>query len=48
MRMGDALADAPEAVRAAARDDITGLLTRHHTPDGVRMEAAAWIVTARA
>jgi SAM-dependent methyltransferase len=48
MRMGDALADAPEAVRTAARDDITGLLTRHHTPDGVCMEAAAWIVTARA
>jgi SAM-dependent methyltransferase len=48
MRMGDALADAPETVRAAARDDITALLARHHTPDGVRMEAAAWIVTAHA
>jgi SAM-dependent methyltransferase len=48
MRMGDALADAPETIRAAAREDITALLARHHTPDGVRMEAAAWIVTAQA
>ncbi len=46
MRIGDALAAAPESVRVAARDDITDLLERNHGPGGVRMGAAAWLVTA--
>jgi ubiquinone/menaquinone biosynthesis C-methylase UbiE len=43
-----ALRDAEPAVRAAVLATVRAALAPHATPDGVRMGAAAWIVTATA
>lgn len=48
MPIGDALAEAPAGVREAVRADVTEMFARYYAPGGVRMPAAAWIVTARA
>jgi SAM-dependent methyltransferase len=43
-----ALASAPEPVRAVAAERITAALMPYDTPDGVRLGAAMWVVTAGA
>jgi SAM-dependent methyltransferase len=43
-----ALATAPGEVRAAAAERITAALADHDSPEGVRLGAAMWVVTARA
>ncbi len=41
------LKDAPDEVRAKARDAVRAALARHQTRRGVMLAAGAWIVTAR-
>ncbi len=41
------LKDASDEVCATARDAVRAALARHHTKDGVMLDAGAWIVTAR-
>ncbi|HSZ52436.1 MAG TPA: class I SAM-dependent methyltransferase [Caulobacteraceae bacterium] len=43
--LGAALREAPEAA-PRVMDAVRGFLARHERPDGVRLPAAAWIVTA--
>lgn len=42
------IADAPEDVRARARDAVREALLKHRTESGIALGGAAWIVTARA
>ena len=42
-----ALAGADDALRVAARTAISDALRPHHSPDGVLLGAACWIVGAR-
>ena len=46
--MGEAIAGAPEIARAMVRDEVITMLERHDGLGGVRMAAAAWLVTALA
>jgi SAM-dependent methyltransferase len=42
-----AIHDAPEAVQARIRDELTTTLAGHMDDDGVRLGAGVWLVTAR-
>jgi SAM-dependent methyltransferase len=46
--IGDAFAEAPPEVRERAVGELRDLFAANQTPEGVRMEAAAWLVTAYA
>lgn len=41
------LADKPESVLAAVRTSVRSALASHHTAQGVLLDAAAWLVSAR-
>ncbi len=45
--VGDAVANQPETVRQAVLQELTALLRQHQTPQGVALDAMAWLVTAR-
>lgn len=48
MHIGDLVRPSGAEVRAAIQQDIVELFERHRDEDGVRMEAKAWLVSARA
>ena len=48
MFVGDALKEVPEETRQKALAELETLLATHETPDGVRMQGMAWIVSATA
>lgn len=45
--VGDAVANQSDAVRAAVLQDVIELFRQRQTPQGVAMEAMAWLVSAR-
>ncbi|MGA0807230.1 MAG: class I SAM-dependent methyltransferase [Pseudohongiellaceae bacterium] len=45
--VGDAVAQQPEAVRQAVQLEVTELFRRHHTAQGVALDAMAWLGSAR-
>ena len=45
--LGRALSTLPEATRTRAREAVREAFSAHHTPNGVRLPSATWIVTAR-
>jgi SAM-dependent methyltransferase len=48
LAFGRALAEQPEQVAADATAELTDLFAKHQSVEGVRMPAAAWLVTAHA
>jgi hypothetical protein len=49
MAVGRVLAEQGDAVREAARADLTAMFARHYREgEGVMLRAKAWLVTARA
>jgi ubiquinone/menaquinone biosynthesis C-methylase UbiE len=48
LSMAEALREQPEDIRRQAQADLVQALSHHHGPEGVRLGAMAWFVTARA
>jgi len=48
LSIGDALAEKPEEVRREVLTELTALFAQHRAPDGIRMGATAWFITAYA
>jgi len=44
--MAAAIAEAPEDVRERIKADLGEVIRDYQTPEGVRIDGAAWIVTA--
>lgn len=45
--VGEAVADQPRAVQGAVQEEVTELFRKYSTPQGVALDAMAWLVTAR-
>lgn len=45
--VGEVLAEQPDAVKEAVRNDMLALFATQHGADGVGMDAMAWVVTAQ-
>lgn len=45
--VGDAVATQPESVRQAVQQEVIDLFRQHQTPQGVALDAMAWLVSAR-